>query len=408
MNKSQLLKFKLKNYRSFYDEQVINFCAGDAARSVTAIYGPNASGKSNIMKALAFMKWFIINSTAANILDIPVEPFMLKEGFNERPSEFEVEFQNDGRHFIYGYAATRIEIHYEYLKEYTGATKKSLTTVFERQKGNKLNPSAIKFNFGKKLSESTRPTSLLITKARENNNEYANALFDWLDNIDVLFGAPDETTHWSISQLRNNKELTRDVLDLMKQADLWIRGFSIEDVDIPAELINQLPFSEEIKRNMLSASDKPSSVKTVHALRDVNQKIVGEQVFDMTANESNGTQRIFSLAAPIINTLQNGKILFIDEFGTYLHPDMCNFLVALFKSDRNKFNAQLIINTHDTSLMSQEGPLERGDVLFVEKNQVEETIISALVDKSTRIGDRFEKRYRQGLYGAKPQIGLWD
>lgn len=404
MNKSQLLKFKLKNYRSFYDEQVIAFCEGDIARPVTAIYGPNASGKSNIMKALAFMRWFIINSTAANILEIPVEPFMLKEGFLERPSEFEVEFKNDGRHFIYGYAATRKEVSYEYLREYASSTKKSLTTIFERENG-KLNPSAIKFNFGKKLNESTRSTSLLITKARENNNEYANAVFGWLDSINVLYGDPDETTSWSVSQMRGNSELTKDVLDLMKQADLWIRGFSIEDVDIPSELIHQLPFSDEIKRNILSSSEKPSSIKTIHALRDVNQKIIGEQVFDMVANESNGTQRIFSLAAPIIDTLQNGKILFIDEFGTYLHPDMCNFLVALFKSDRNKFNAQLIVNTHDTSLMSEDGPLNRADVLFVEKNQVEETIISALSGKSARIDDKFEKRYRQGLYGAKPQIG---
>ncbi len=404
MNESQLLKFKLKNYRSFYDEQVITFCEGGTARPVTAIYGPNASGKSNILKALAFMRWFIINSTAANVLEIPVEPFMLKEGYLERPSEFEIEFKNNGRHFIYGYSATRTEVRSEYLREYASTTKKSLTTIFERRNG-KLNPSAIKFNFGKKLHDSTRATSLLITKARENNNEYANVLFDWLDNVNVLFGAPDETTPWSVSQLRNNQELASEVLDLIKQADLWIRGFSIEDVDIPAELINQLPFSDEVKRNMLSASDKPSSVKTVHALRDVNQKIIGDQIFDMGANESNGTQRIFSLAAPIINTLQTGKVLFIDEFGTYLHPDMCNFLVALFKSEKNKLNAQLVINTHDTSLMSQDGPLDRDDILFVEKNQVEETIISALSDKSARIDDRFEKRYRQGLYGAKPQIG---
>ena len=404
MNKSQLLKFKIKNYRSFYDEQVIDFSTGKAPRAVTAVYGPNASGKSNIMKALGLMRWFIINSTAANIVDIPVEPFMLKEGFADRPSEFEIEFIGSGRHFIYGYAVTKNAVHREYMREYASTTKKSLSTIFDRENG-ELNASAAKYNFGKKLNEATRPTSLLITKARENNNEYANILFEWLENINVLFGAADETMQWSITQLRNDKKLAEDVLELMKEADLWIRGFNVEDVDIPVELINQLPFSEEVKRTMLNAPDKASAVKTLHALRDTNQKIVGEQIFDMISNESSGTQKFFSLAAPIVNTLQTGKVLLIDEFGAYLHPDMCNFIVALFKSEKNKFNAQLIINTHDTSLMSQDGPLARDDILFVEKNQVEETVISALSEKSTRLDDRFEKRYRQGLYGAKPQLG---
>lgn len=403
MNNSKLLGFKVKNFRSFYNEQVFDFRNGEEARNVTAFYGPNASGKSNIMKALATMRFFIINSTVANLLEIPVEPFLLKKDSAQHPTEFEIEFVGSGRHFIYGYSATRYAVHHEYLKEFASTTKKSLLTIFDRQ-GDTLNASAAKYSFGKKLLDNTRTTSLLITKARENNNEYANIMFEWLDNFNVLFGAADETLQWSVAQLTHNAKLHSDVLDLVKKADLWIRGFDIEEIDIPSEILNQLPITDEAKQSI----GKGASIKTVHALRDENERIVGEQIFEMGANESNGTQKFFSLAAPIVNTLQTGKILFIDEFGAYMHPDLCNFIVALFKSSMNVSNAQLIINTHDTSLMSQDGPLDRDDIVFIEKNHIEETIVNALSSKSSRLDDRFEKRYRQGLYGAKPQLDVKD
>lgn len=406
MNTSKLYRLSIKNYRSFYGKQVIDFRSGESVRCVSSIYGPNASGKTNIAKALNFMRFFIVNSTAANITEIPCEPFLLKKDSSLKPSEFEIEFTQDKRHFIYGFSVTKHSVQREYLREFASTTKKA-RTIFDR-KENGLNPTSERYSFGKKLFESTLPSSLLITKARENNNEYANILFNLVTSINILFGEPTETMQWSVDQLRAKPALNNSVLNLLKNADLWIRAFNVENVQLPREFIHQLPVNEKLKNELLTSNSQPFSVKTVHAVRDKNQKIIGEQIFDLNVHESSGTQKFFELAAPIIDTLENGKILYIDEFGSQLHSDMCRFIVSLFKSSKNKNKAQLIINTHDTALMGQDGPLEREDILFVEKNYAEESVVKALSDKSARNDEAFEKRYRKGLYGAKPQIDFME
>ena len=206
--------------------------------------------------------------------------------------------------------------------------------------------------------------------------------------------------------MKTNSELKESVAKLLQEADLWIRGFNIENIDVPQEVINKLPFSDEVKNSILIGEGQATTVKTIHAVRDANHKIVGEQLLDLVSQESTGTNRFFELAAPILDTLENGKVLYIDEFGTYLHPDMCQFIVSLFASKTNKKYAQLIVNTHDTSLMSRVGALRREDIIFVEKNYTEETVVTPLTNKSVRAGESFEKRYREGLYGAKPQLEI--
>lgn len=398
MNKSQLLRLKVKNFRSFNSEQEIDFRSKDGnARPVTAIYGPNASGKSNLIKALQFIHWFVINSNNASLTTIPAEPFMLNTEIKDAPSEFEIEFTQNRKHLIYGFSLDRTSVKKEYLLEYASKTMKP-RTIFKRT-GSGLNPTAEKYKFGKKLYTDTRSNVLLITKARESNNEYANTIFDWLAGVNFLSGDPSETLQWTVDQLRANPGMAQDVRSLLSEADFWIRSFNVEDAVIPQDIIRQLPFTDEVKQNLT----KGFAVKTMHAIRDKNKKIVGEQLFDLNENESSGTKRFFELAAPIVDTLANGKTLYLDEFGSYLHPDICLFIVSLFKSKRNKRNAQLIINTHDTSLMSDE-VLSREDIFFVEKNYAEESSVTPLSNKSVRLGEAFEKRYRQGLYGAKPHI----
>jgi uncharacterized protein len=401
MNSSHLLSLKVKNFRSFYGEQVISFSSDNKPRVVTAIYGPNASGKSNIALTLRFIKDFITNSNNANLTSIPFQPFLLKKGSSENPSSFEVEFLQRERHFVYGFSFDKNRIQREYLLEYASDIKKP-RTIFNRT--DKLNPSAEKFGFGKKLFESTRQTSLLITKARENNNLYSNIIFDWLTSFNVLLGVADETLQWSLDQLKKNPSLLPHVHDLVRRGDFPIRSFSLVPVQIPDELIKQLPFSEELKQQL--SAKEAAGVRTIHAVRDSGQKIVGEQSFDLKSQESSGTQRFFELAAPLLDTIASGKTLYIDEFGSHLHPDLCHLIVSLFKSPANKNNAHLIINTHDTSLMSQDGLLAREDIVFVEKNYAEESIVTPLSSKSVRADESFEKRYRQGLYGAKPQVEI--
>lgn len=403
MKTPQLLSFEVTNFRSIYDTQCLDLHENrNTARTMTAIYGQNASGKTNISKALRFMKWFVINSVNANIIQTPHDPFLLRDHSAKEDSTFKVEIMSHGRHLRYEFSLNKKGVTREVLAEYPEDSAKA--KILFRRTPNGLNPTAARYGFGKKLFENTLKGALLLTKARENNNEHANAVFEWFaGSLNVLTGELKETEEWSLENIKFNPEMKDGVLKLLKKADFWIQDFDIKEVDIPDEVFNQLPFTDDVRSTI---PRRTTTVKTKHTVRNKNHDVVGEQIFDMAGQESTGTQQFFNLAAPILHTIANGMTLYIDEFGTYLHPDICQFIVELFNSpELNRSGAQLIVNTHDASLMSKEAKLlRREDIVIVEKNYMEETLITPLVDKSVREGESFEKRYREGLYGGKPQI----
>ena len=404
MDKSQLLFFEVTNFRSIYGTQRLDLRTKHKnGRKTTAIYGPNASGKTNISNALGFMKWFVVNSSNASITQAPYEPFLLRDHSSKEDSTFKVEVLNRGRNMCYEFSINEKGITREELTEYLGDGSRRL--LFRRSLDG-LNSKASSYGFGKKLLESTLNNALLLTKARENNNEYANVVFEWFANsLNVLAGEPRETEKWSLNAIKGNSELKSGVLDLLKEADFWIKDFDIEEVDVPEDILNQLPFIDDVRA---SIPRRATSVKTTHTVRNINHEVVGVKTFDMGSQESAGTQQFFNLAAPILHTIANGITLYIDEFGTYLHSDICQFIVKLFQSEKiNSTGAQLIFNTHDTSLMSKDiDLLKREDIVIVEKNYMEETLITPLTDKSVREGESFEKRYREGIYGGKPLVRI--
>ena len=131
-------------------------------------------------------------------------------------------------------------------------------------------------------------------------------------------------------------------------------------------------------------------------MRGEKNEIVDYINFSLDDEESTGTRIIFDLAPLIVASVEDGTPLYIDEFGIYLHPDICSYILKYFK---DKSQSQLIINTHDTSLMNA---LSREEIILVEKNQAEESLISRLSDYSPRKDTPIEKHYRKGLYGARP------
>ena len=137
---------------------------------------------------------------------------------------------------------------------------------------------------------------------------------------------------------------------------------------------------------------------TKHSVRDNNEKIVDTVSFSIDNQESAGTNVIFDLSALIIDSIEKKSPLYIDELGSHLHPDICKYILEKF---RKNDNAQLILNTHNTSLMNE---LKREEIVFIDKNQAEESIITPLAKMSPREHESFEKRYRQGFYGSKPFI----
>lgn len=392
---NKLLNLKIKNFRSFFNEQTVSFNS-NLNTNVSAIYGPNASGKTNIARALSFIKWFILNSTDVKVLKIPFEPFMLRND-NDLPCELEIEFKNHDKSFRYGFSYKLDEIIEEHLIETTTQKDK---VIFIRDHQTIINSAtASKFGFTDNLMKSTLKTSLLITKKRPDNNQYSNAVFDFISNFNIVTCDDKALRGLSIKLLKDNANLKDKVVKYLQDADFGVRDLLIDDVEIPDDLIQNSPLNDVLKKQ-LRDSGKFVSISSKHYVRDKNRTKVGVAIFSFEDQESAGTNTMLDIATLITYSIEKGAPLYIDEFGSHLHSDLCRFIIEKFRSDDGK-NAQIIVNTHDTSLMNF---FKREEIIFTQKNQAEESLITRLSEMSPRITDNFEKRYRDGLYGAKPFI----
>lgn len=393
-NNYSLLSFKVSNFRSFYDEQEIVF-----NEKVLALYGANASGKSNFSKALNIFWHLVMSSTNPNNIKLPYDPFLLKQGSNQEPTIFEVIFGNDTKKYRYSFAYDAEKIIDEKMYD---ISKTKPAKIFIRSEGPEI---GVKKQFGKLVFSKTRDNSLLITSAREFNNEYANALLECLKFFNVIQVGDPSLREYAIKTLQQNPDIKKRVVEILKNADFSIRDFNYSESIMTPEQINQLPLDLKIKESMLLKGVKNISFTTNHGLRNQDGELIDNIVFDMGAQESIGTNIFFDIIIPIIDTIDNGRMLYIDEFGSSLHTDICEFIIKLFKD--NNSGARLIVNTHDVALMksTNQGILDRDNIIFVEKNNLERSVITPLRGKRTiRQDDNLEKKFRSGVYGGKPFI----
>lgn len=388
--------FKVSNFRSFCDEQEIKF-----NNSVIAFYGANASGKSNIWKAMLQFYSFVKNSTQANSHGTPYDPFLLRDGKHKEPLKIEIIFSDirGTTQYRYMFKVDSEKVIEEAMYDLSTSRER---VIFVRSKGYNVNTA--KNNFGKNIFEKTRPDSLIITQAHMFNNKYAAALFGMIDSLNlIVIGGESRLRDASIEMLQKNPALKDRALDLLRNADFMIRDFNFTATEIPAEVIDSSPFSDLIKTQL--RGQKSNSVQTLHAVRNKDGDIVRSVAFDMNNQESQGTNIFFNVIIPIIDCIDNGKMIYVDEFSSSLHIDICELIVKLFQN--NKTGAKLIINTHDIGLMKngQQGVLDRDSIMIVEKDMFEQTKVVPLVDKrSIRKDDNIEKKYRFGLYGGRPFI----
>lgn len=252
----------------------------------------------------------------------------------------------------------------------------------------------------KALEERTRPETLLVTKAREDNNPYSDAVFNLVESTPVMLDQGMDFAPHFVEMLKGNEDLRARILKLLKNCDFAIRDIAIGERNFPEELLSAVPLPYEVKQAL--ASNGGTTFSTLHAIRDDELSIVGMGAMDFWTQESNGTRKFFEIAVPIVHALDNGQTLYLDEYGTYLHPNLAKALLMLFKSHENKTGARLILNTQGTPLMGEVA--ERNDIVFVEKNMAEESRVTALKDRGARTNEPLEKRYLRGLYGAVPRV----
>jgi AAA15 family ATPase/GTPase len=203
------------------------------------------------------------------------------------------------------------------------------------------------------------------------------------------------------------------ILDLLKAADLGIRDIKLQKLDID-KLPKDLP--KEIRDKILREVNEEkaeyiSDVLTTHKKYDAKGKPIDNVSFSLDDDESSGTRKYFALTGPILDVIENGYTLVIDELDSKLHPNLVCRIVSLFNSkELNPKNAQLIFNTHDTNLLST-GLFRRDQIWFTDKNKYGEAKLYSLADfKSDEVkkSESFEDNYIRGKYGAVPFLGFFE
>ena len=415
-----LVEFSVGNYKSFGETVTFSMVAAkisshdkiiDANNTFdvdddlkllksAAIYGANASGKSNLISAFRFMKEFVSNSSNGQSTDpINVDPFRLNLEMAQKPSSFEIVFILKSKRYRYGFEVTKERVTSEWLF-YVPSTKEY--RLFERD----LDTFKIsrEFKEGKGLEDKTRSNALFLSVVAQFNGEISgNILNEFLLNLDVVSGLDhdDQVTAELFADFADSRD---GILALVKSLDLSIYDIQIQKPNYPVEKLVNLP--EELRKDFLElVESSPLTVKTIHRLYDTKTDRDIDVAFDLNKNESEGTKKLFALAGLIVTTLETGAILIIDEFDTKLHPLISKSLVRLFNSsETNPFNAQLIFATHDTNLLDR-NLFRRDQIWFTEKDKTSQTRLYSLVEYHVRNTAAYESDYIQGRYGAIPFIG---
>lgn len=419
-------EFSFGNYRSFKEIQSLNMTASkineltenniivlnekQSLLKSKAIYGANASGKSNVVKALVSFIKIIKNSVRdEKVLDL-IENFKLSVETDYEPSFFQLIFVMNKMQFRYGFEVTNKKIKSEWL---FGVPKEREVCYFVREENSIKDISKLHFEEGFKLlsiyndsegeNEVFRTNSLFLSAVAAMNGKLSKQLINAISSITVLSGLQDKQLY-NISGTNLKNEATKNkITDFLKIADVGINSLDvIEPESNNNNLVVQEPPVEYLKR--MEHSSKIGSVISLHNKYNERKEKVGETNLQFLSSQSEGTLKMFEISTFIINAIENGETLVIDEFDARLHPLVSKKIVELFNSQGNS-EAQLIFATHDTNLLSAD-LLRRDQIDFVEKDKYGESHLYSLVQfKGIRNTASFEKDYIKGKYGAIPFLG---
>jgi len=426
-----LIEFNVENYRSFKDESNFSMVAAkivskdkkldqdnifevDEKLSLlksAVIYGANASGKSNLHKALQFMRGFVLNSSKKTQVgeSIDTEPFRLSTETEDTASTFEIVFILNHRQYRYGFEVNTKEVISEWLFDLPTTKERKL---FVRENG-KIDVKA-PFSEGERLEKMTRDNALFLSVVSQFNGKIAQDILRWFQTLSIAKPSNRGNRNYTIKCFEDG--LYKDeIVELIRRLDLGIESIEVETVEPDISRFKDFP--EKNKQSLLSSLTK-KSVITSHWKYDRDGGKV-QEFFDLYLHESEGTNRLFALAGLLIDTLKQGRILFIDEFDSSIHPLITCAIIDLFNSKvTNPRNAQIVFITHDTNLLSHK-IFRRDQIWFAEKDIKGSTHIYSLAEykmpaeenavegsfKKVRNDASFEDNYIHGKYGAIPFVG---
>lgn len=416
-----IIEFIVKNFRSIRNEarfsmvkaagnellatNVLQFPDAPAKLSPllrsAAVYGANAAGKSNLLRALACMRELVVGSSQRNPGQaLPVEPYMLSEETRQAATKFEIHFIVNQVRYQYGISASQQQVQEEWLYAFPkGRAQKWFVRTLKAER--------YQVEFGDNLKGEkdlweriTRPNGTLLATAAQLNSEQLTPIFQWFaTQMKVAVGrhgwnqSPGVTIHLSSSQHKQK------LLDFLRAADFAISDFGFQEVDAK-ELEDMAPSLPPQLRAMLQGTDtKGVRIHTRHETQD------GGTIKMDFDQESDGTQRMFCYAGHWLDALANGCVMIIDELHDSLHPLLVEYLISMFHDPAlNTKGAQLIFSTHETAILNQE-LFRRDQIWFCERDNTQSTLLYPLSDFAVRKRtDNIEKHYLSGRYGALPFI----
>ncbi len=396
-----LCQFTVKNFKSIRDEvtfdmqaaaisehedRIIKDTDGESYLPVSAVYGPNGGGKSNVLEALYSLVTKVLRplyatssneEVAINMKKLVIEPFVFDEKTINEPTEFELFFRTALAEYRYELIVRKEVIEYERLDRIKLETGRK-SALFERDE----NEIILKGAFARlKTSDGLSDTLPLLSYLgiTYSKNEVVQDVLGWFgDKIDFLnYGNPIQEMRMVVS---NSEEVKKLMLQMIQEMDLDIVDFRFEEKE-----------NGRLK------------VFTKHMVDGYETEL---NLFD----ESSGTQKLFGLLPFIADSLLHGITLIIDELDAKIHPVLLRYIIMMFNDMKiNKYHAQLIFTSHDLSTMNSE-VFRRDEIWFVAKGNRQNSKLYSLVEfknakgESVRKDAKFDKQYLEGKYGADPYL----
>ena len=419
-----IIQFVTENYRSIKHEQTLslvkstgnempdNFFETSAPNTPAlvksaVIYGANASGKSNVIKALESMLTIIQNSANKDIRQIiSTESFLFDVVANNEPTLYDISVimplpNDDGilqeMRVDYGFVCDKKMVYEEWLSIYPKGKERNWFHREYNQDKQEYDWKISDHIKGEKSSwkNQTRLDQLFLSVAVHRNSEQLRPVYEFFAKDIWIIQTDRISNELSKTICKNSEKDKFIVISLLKSAGIEIDDIVFERPNIIHEgLPDELPdfIKQEILRDIITQNE------TFFVYFDNT----GQAQKINLKNESDGTQKLFEFAGLILEVLQNGDVLVIDELNKSLHPDLVRFLVKLFNSPLNQKNAQLIFTTHETSVLRKD-LLRRDQIWFCEKDNDRSTRLYPLIDFKPHINrEDIEEYYLHGRYGAKP------
>ncbi|WP_026523770.1 AAA family ATPase [Butyrivibrio sp. MB2005] len=414
-----LIQFNFKNFKSFKEEATLDLSAtkmtefservvnvgGEKSLTVAAIYGANASGKSNIYHALGYMSDYVINSFKYGDDEEEYElykptPFLFASDSATDESSFEIYFTFPGdkkeKTYNYGFCINGEGVTEEWLNSKAKTAREFKTVFYRGRTPDELDLSGIPASSRDNIKVALEKQVLVVSLGAKLKIEICKQVREWfLMNEFADFGDP--ITNYFLSrrlpnEFADNKDVQKDVIRFFDSFDEHIKDFRVEK--IPQE--NQ-------------AKEEKYKINSLHKMVDAD-----EMVEIPLEAESAGTLKMFALYPDLRDVLEKGSVFVIDELNARLHPLLVrNFLLTFLNPKINTNHAQLIFTTHDTWQLSNQ-LLRRDEVWFVEKDENGESTLYSLADFVDEDGihirkdENYEKNYLIGKYGAIPSLKSID